>query len=47
MDESGVDTQLSGGLTTLKSESGFQYMIDAHERGKNGGIGQLTETIAL
>ena len=39
MDESGVGYSIIGWADYIKkSESGFQYMIDAHERGKNGGI---------
>lgn len=39
MDKSGVGYSIIGWADYIKkSESGFQYMIDAHERGKNGGI---------
>ena len=39
MDESGVGYSIIGWADYIKkSESGFQYMIDAHQRGNYGGI---------
>jgi hypothetical protein len=39
MDDSGVGYSIIGWADYIKkSESGFQYMIDAHQRGNYGGI---------